>query len=285
MNNEDLISPESLPPSRMFPQPSIRPLRYPVLLCHGYGTIAGFITPSPLHKVCMYMRKHGVCAFAPNVVPYGRIEVRSAEWLKILGMILKETGSRKVNIVAYSMGGLDTRYMIHKHQLQDVVASLTTVSSPNSGSSLADFTLSTPGALRKQFMKFTDLVGNRVYPSIPSDARGALEQLTRSYISGTFSKHVKDAPGVRYFSFSAACGKGTEEPINSSLMLFNRLIYEKEGINDGFVSRESAIYGDHIRTTSLSHLEQIKVGLMREHKKEWNIFWDDVMDLLVDAGF
>ncbi|MDG5765950.1 hypothetical protein QA596_00635 [Balneolales bacterium ANBcel1] len=270
--------------TREMPQPEIYPVAHPVLLCHGYGTIAGFITPSPLHKVCMHMRKHGIRAYAPNVVPYGKIEVRAAGWLKTLGVILKQTGARKVHIVAYSMGGLDARYMIHRHNLGDVVASLTTIAAPHKGSSLADIALDTPDTVRKQLLKINDLVGNKIYPSIASDTKGALEQLTRRHVVDTFNRQIRDVPGIPYYSFSAACGKGTGEKINPTLMLFNRLIHEHEGINDGFVSRESAVYGDHIRTTSLSHLEQIKVGLMREHKKEWFLFWEDVMQLLLETG-
>lgn len=278
-----LKSEHTAPDSKILPQPRVYPVQYPVLLCHGFGAVAELFTTTPLHKVCMHMRKHGVRAFAPSIVPYGKIEVRSAEWLKALGIILKETSAPKVNIIAYSMSGLDIRYMIHKHRLGDVVASLITISSPHKGASLAETTLNTPDIVQKQLVNISDLVGNKIYPRVPSDAEGALKQLTREYISGPFTREVRDAPGVPYFSFSAACGKGTEARINRSLTLFNRLIFDQEGINDGFVSRDSAIYGDHIRTTCLSHVELIKIGLMREHTGEWHTFWEDVMRLMADA--
>lgn len=268
---------------KTLPQPDVYPVRYPVLLCHGYGTIAGFVTPSPLHHVCMQMRKHGVMAFAPNIVPYARIEVRSAEWLKILGRIMLETSAPRVNIIAYSMGGLDIRHMVHKHNLADVVASVTTICTPHRGSSLAVTALNTPKIIRDQLLNITNMMGNKVYPDIPSDADGALHQLTRKHINESFNKKITDVPGIPYFSFSSACGKGTSHKINTPLRYFNNIIYENEGVNDGFVSKESAVYCDHIRPTYLSHLELIKLGLMREHRKEWLHFWRDVMNLLVEA--
>lgn len=60
-----------------FPGPEIIHLKHPVLLCHGYGAIATLVKPSPLYDIAMMMRRHHVLAYAPNIVPYAKIETRA----------------------------------------------------------------------------------------------------------------------------------------------------------------------------------------------------------------
>src|SRR5947207_427484 len=52
--------------------------------------------------------------------------------------VLQETGSNKVHIIAHSMGGLDSRFMIAKLGMADRIASLTTIGTPHLGSAFAD---------------------------------------------------------------------------------------------------------------------------------------------------
>src|SRR6185369_6230360 len=91
--------------------------------------------------------------------------------------------SRKVNILAHSMGGLDARFAIARLGLADRVASLTTVATPHRGTALAD--------LGK------GLVGGRLGHAlgrlgVPLDG---LNDLT-TVRTGDFNATVPDASGV-----------------------------------------------------------------------------------------
>ena len=55
--------------------------------------------------------------------------------------ILEETGAGKVNIIAHSKGGLDSRYAISKLGMAPFVASLTTINTPHRGCEFADYLL------------------------------------------------------------------------------------------------------------------------------------------------
>src|SRR5699024_4307265 len=101
---------------------------YPVLLCHGYGAIASLVKPSPLYDIAMLMRRHHVMAFAPNIVPYAKIEVRAARWVKLMQAIIKQSQAEKLNIIAHSMGGLDMRYALSQLGASEHAASFTTIS-------------------------------------------------------------------------------------------------------------------------------------------------------------
>lgn len=268
-----------------FPQPDIIQLRYPVLLCHGYGALASVIKPSPMHEVCMLLRSHGVIAFAPNIVPYATIETRAKEWANKLEQLCDGYGFEQMNVIAHSMSGLDMRVALQKETLKSRVASLTTVATPHKGTSLADLVLKTPDQVRNILGEAFNWFGNNVYPKSKSDAVGAVRQLTRDYVTGQFNPSTPDVEDVTYFSYSAAVGKGTSEPLNPIYRYQNQYIHDEEGVNDAFVSDESARYGIHIECAPISHLEQIRVGVSRDRLHMYESFWSNMVKTLSDKGF
>jgi len=267
-----------------FPQPEYIRVEHPVVMCHGYGSVASIMKPSPLHDACMLYRSHGILAFAPNVVPYASIEDRAKDWTRHIRQIMELTKSDRVNIIAHSMGGLDLRFAVSRLGMNEAVASLTTIATPHRGSSLAELGLSTPTNLRDMLSEVFNWLGTNLYPSMTSDVKAALEDLTRDSVVNSFNPSVPDMEGVQYFSWSAGVGKGTKESINSMLIPSNRYIYEKEGVNDGFVSSESAVWGNHLGQIGLSHTEQIHMNLTRAHKQRWHDFWMNQARMLSESG-
>ncbi len=270
---------------KSFPQPAVISLEYPVLLCHGYGAIASLFKPSPLHDACLLLREHGITAFAPNVEPYARVEPRAQSWEKLIFDILDKTGSQKLNIIAHSMGGLDARYAISTLELDSVIASLTTLATPHHGTVLADLALKTPAPVKSRIGAFFDWLGDYIYPDTESDFLGPLEQLTPEYLEETFNPENPDAENVRYYSFGSAVGRGTDIPVSKLLTFQNRYIYESEGINDGFVSVQSAQWGQYIHSFELSHLEQMKMGIDESRIPEWESCWLQMAKNLQQDGF
>lgn len=268
-----------------FPQPEIIPLKYPVFLCHGYGGIAGLIRPSPLHIPCMQLRIHGIHAFAPNIVPYARIATRAELWAEKIELIKKEYGYEKVNVVGHSMGGLDIRYAISNLGIGSSVASYTSIATPHQGTSLAELVLNTPEVLREKLGDMFDWFGESIFPQTKSDAVAAVEQLTREYVTKEFNPNNPDDENIDYFSMSAAVGKGTKQPLNPIYRYQNHHIYSQEGINDAFVSVESATWGTHLQTAPISHMEQLDLQVNKERKKYVDQFWLDLVENLRANGF
>jgi triacylglycerol lipase len=267
-----------------FPQPEYIRIKHPVIMCHGYGSVASILKPTPLQDACMLLRSHGVVAFAPNVVPYASIEDRAKDWTRHVRRVMETTKSDRVNIIAHSMGGLDLRFAVSRLGLDQAVASLTTIATPHRGSSLAELGLATPTSLRDMLSEVFNWLGTNLYPSMTSDVKAALEDLTRNHVVNTFNPAVPDMKGVEYFSWSAGVGKGTKESINSMLIPLNRYIFDKEGVNDGFVSSESAVWGNHLGQIGLSHTEQIHMNLTRAHKQRWHDFWINQARMLSLSG-
>lgn len=268
-----------------FPQPKIIQINYPVLLCHGYGGLAGILRPSPIHDPCMTMRSHGIHAFAPNIVPYAAIETRAEQWAEKIEQLLQEYGYDKINVVGHSMGGLDMRYAITKLGISGSVASLTTVATPHRGTTLAELLLTTPGVLKDKLGEVFDWFAESLFPNSKSDSVTALEQLTREYLKEEFNPNTQDVESVAYYSFSAAVGKGTEQPLNPVYRYQNQHIFSHEGLNDSFVSVESAKWGEHLQVLPISHLEQLDIQVSKERKKYVEHFWLDLVQNLKKNGF
>lgn len=268
-----------------FPQPELIQLQYPVLLCHGYGAFATLVTPTLLHKPCMRLRSFGIQAFAPNIVPYAAITTRAEQWTEIIEKLKNRYGYKKFNVVAHSMGGLDMRYAVSKLGISDSVESLTTVATPHHGTSLAEFILTAPDTLRGKLAEVVDMFGESIFPSKKSDAIAAVKQLTREYINTEFNPANPDVDGIHYFSYSAAVGKGTDEPLNPMFRFQNQHIFQNEGVNDSFVAAESAKWGEHLGTVPLSHLEQLEIQVKEDRKPMVEKFWAGLARKLEENGF
>lgn len=267
-----------------FPEPEIIHLKYPVLLCHGYGAITSLVKPSPLYDIALLLRSHNVLAFAPNIVPYAKIETRAQSWVKRIEDLVENLPYQKVNIIAHSMGGLDMRYALSNLDMAQHVASLTTISTPHHGTSLAELTLKTPDAIREKLGDFLDWMGDRIYPHTKSDSVGSAAQLTRRYINEQFNPSTPNIDDIPYYSYTSAVGKGTSEPIRVIARYQNKHIYDIEGPNDGMVSVESAKWGEHIETSNLSHLEQMNLRIKDNREVLFQNFWLEVVKMLEAKG-
>jgi triacylglycerol lipase len=267
-----------------FPQPEIIQLKYPIMLCHGYGGFSMLVKPSPIHDSCMRLRSYGIPAFAPNIVPYSTISVRAEQWAERIVQIKQKYGYEKLNVVAHSMGGLDMRAAITHHGMDSSVASLTTIAAPHRGTSLADIVLTTPDLLKDKLSEWMDWLSENIFPTQKSNAAAAVEQLTTDYVTNEFNPNTPDVEGVHYFSVTAAVGKGTKHPLNPIYRLQNQLIYQREGMNDSFVTINSALWGEHLGTWGISHLEQIDVQVNKERKPLVEGLWKDVAANLQKKG-
>jgi len=267
-----------------FPEPEVIQLKHPILLCHGYGAIASLVKPSPLYDIALLLRSHNVLTYAPNIVPYAKIETRAQSWKRLIEELVESIPGGKVNIVAHSMGGLDIRYALSNLDIARHVASLTTISTPHRGTSLAELTLKTPEAIREKLADFLDWMGDRIYPHTKSDSVGSAAQLTRTYINEVFNPQTPNVDDIPYYSYTSAVGKGTSQPIRVIARYQNRHIFEEEGPNDGMVSVQSATWGEHIKTSNLSHLEQMNMRVKNDREIHFQSFWVEVAKMLEMKG-
>ncbi|GMQ81406.1 MAG: alpha/beta fold hydrolase [Rhodothermia bacterium] len=267
-----------------FPQPAVIPVRYPVVLMHGFGMLAIFLRGGHLHDEAIYLRLRGVPAYAPNVSPYHTVPVRAEMWQDRIGKILEETRADAINLIAHSMGGLDARFMISELGMHNSVASLVTMSTPHRGSSLADIVLESPERVQGWLTDAANWAGSSVLEGGSADFHRAVRDLTPAHVTGTFNRQIQDHESVRYWSYAGRAGKGTDSGINPLLRPQNILIYKREGVNDGFVSVESAKWGTYLGTVDADHSQQVGVDLTPSGTFDSTEFYAGIVSMLAAEG-
>lgn len=268
-----------------YPQPPIIPLRGPVMLMHGFGILASFQRGGHLHQEAMYLRKRGIRAYAPNVAPYNSIRVRAAMWKQRIEHILDETQADGLSLIAHSMGGLDARYLITQLGLHEHVHSLVTVSTPHRGTPIAEVVLDQPDLVRGWLADLADYIGSRALEGSPSDALTAVSELTPEYMATTFNPSVPDHSSVQYWSYAGQAGKGTDVPLDPFFYVLNAITYKREGVNDGYVSVDSAKWGTFLGTIDADHARQIGIASSLGGAFDAKAFYADIARRLAQEGF
>jgi triacylglycerol lipase len=222
--------------------------RHPVVFCHGM--LAMTMLRMQIPEDCNYfthlrpfLRERGIEALYPNVEPTGGVAAR-AEQLRDL---IRHWTDEPVNLIAHSMGGLDARYLISRLGKAAQVASLTTIAAPHHGTTVADW--------------FCLNYRQRVPLLLTLEAFGINVDGFRDCRTDAcrdFNERTPDAPGVRYFSYTAAVPSSRVSPL---LRRAWNILTPAEGANDGLVSVRSAVWGEVLGTLSVDHFAQTPDGL------------------------
>ena len=123
-------------------------LKYPVLLVHGMG-FRDYKHICYWGRIPKTLEQMGCRVFFGNQDSNADIETNGYHLAGRIDKIIEETGAEKVNIIAHSKGGLDSRYAISVLGAGDKVASLTTISTPHHGSKTVDKLIKLPKFLIK----------------------------------------------------------------------------------------------------------------------------------------
>jgi triacylglycerol lipase len=219
--------------------PGICAARYPLLMVHGYAGRDEGRLPY-WGGIPARLRAEGATVFLAGNGGFATIEEGARQIDRRVEEIRSSTGSDKVNIVAHSMGGLDTRYYISSLERGDRVASLLTVSTPHRGSALADFFLGEHPRASRRVGRIIDLLSRGLKGERESEAYEAALEL-RPSACAAFNEANPDDPRVHYRSYASTIDGNYRVRAYAAL---HRILYPREGDNDGFVSVASARWGD-----------------------------------------
>ncbi|KAI8881948.1 alpha/beta-hydrolase [Backusella circina FSU 941] len=247
--------------------PHYIPPRAPIVLCHGlYGFDKIGPDALPLLQIQYWggienaLAKLGANVIVTKVPSTGSIWERAQTLHSILKSILD---GQDVNFVAHSMGGLDCRYLIsHIKERPYKVNSLTTISTPHRGSPVMDWFRDNVGvgmALVQAQMDHNKLHhqtgDHQIYmnaflqKAIQLLDTAAYANLTTDYCRDHFNPNTPNDPKVKYYSYGASA----KFPSWSLFNLPCQLIKEREGLNDGLVSVDSAKWGVYLKTLEADH--------------------------------
>lgn len=197
------------------------------------------------------------------------IETNSKHLAERINHILKETGAEKVNIIAHSKGGLDSRYAISSLNMGDKVASLTTISTPHHGSKSIDLLMKFPRPLVKFGCACTDL-----WFRILGDKKPSTYNVLRSFTTDEatkFNDENPDYPEVLYQSYAFVMKKPSSDIF---MWLPNIAVKLIEGENDGLLTPASVQWGTFRGVYSgtgrrgISHCDEVDMRRRPLSKKE-----------------
>ncbi|KAI9283385.1 Alpha/Beta hydrolase protein [Sporodiniella umbellata] len=261
-------------------RPGYKAPREPIVLCHG---LFGFDFRGPESIPALQLRywegvddtlaKLGAKVIVTKVPHAGSIWERSLALHNILKSILV---GKKINFVAHSMGGLDCRHLIANHCDRPYrVQSLSTVCTPHRGSPVMDWFRDHVGVGCQSYDAWSPTSSSVIHLKnamtrdqfAPSTLTGlnkykfdkmlldcvdapAYAHLTTDFCTNYFNTNTPDDPNVKYYSYGAATKFSAWK---SLLNLPGKLVYEKEGENDGIVSVKSAQWGTYVKTLEADH--------------------------------
>jgi triacylglycerol lipase len=180
-----------------------------------------------------------------NLPPYDSAEVRGKALAAEIVRALGELHAERVNVLAHSMGGLDSREAI-RLGLGDRIASLTTISTPHGGSRLGDLALDLgQGVEQEGINAFVSFIGAN-FSSVAKDShlRAAFESLAVRNAAAFKASHPDD-PRVFYQSWAGVAGvAGIIDPKDDDACEHKRFGGKRvSGIMHGFLLPMAAVIG------------------------------------------
>jgi len=232
--------------------------KYPILLVHG----TGFRDDSKLYnywgRIPKALREKGAKIYYGRQDAWGTIQDNATRLLFEVNKILLETGCDKINIIAHSKGGLESRYLISTLNLGNRVASLTTISTPHHGSRTIDMVCRIPGALISFMAIFVNLYF-KIFGDKQANFKDALYEFTSTQCAVFNEKNI-DNKNTLYQSYAARMRNAFSD---ISFFLTYSVVKLIDGENDGLVGIESAKWGnfrgiiENSRLRGVSHSDVI----------------------------
>lgn len=262
--------------------------RYPLLLVHGVF-FRDFDHFNYWGRIPEELKKNGATIYYGEHNSAAAVADSAVELEKRIEEIVRQTGCGKVNIIAHSKGGLDSRAAIAMTPAGKYVASLTTINTPHRGCEFADYLLTEiPEAQQKAIAERYNSVAAKLGDKDP-DFLAAVYDLT-SQKCRERNEIVHDDPGVFYQSVGSVLQQASsgQFPLNFTY----HLVKYFDGENDGLVGIKSFEWGSALKMLrntevkrGISHGDMI--DLNRENIRGLDIreFYVQLVSELREKGF
>ena len=261
--------------------------RYPILMVHGVF-FRDFTYLNYWGRIPEALTKNGARIYYGNHQSAASVIDSGREIAQRIMQIVQETGCGKVNIIAHSKGGLDSRYAISQLGMAPYVASLTTINTPHRGCEFADYLLGKIPEDKQQLIAGGYNSALKKLGDTNPDFMAAVTDLTAAACEA-FNVAVPDPEGV-FIQSTGSClikGSGGRFPLNMT----NKFVQLFDGENDGLVGSESFRWGfkyTYLRPSGsrgISHGDVI--DLNRENIDTWDVreFYVDLVHQLKTMGF
>ena len=242
--------------------------RYPIVFMHG---LAGFDTLLNVFDYWVGVEDLLLSqGYSPNIYgvsAFDSTSVRAEQWNQHLDALYRETGARRVNLIAHSQGGLDARYYATLLDINNRVASITTIATPHMGTAVAGL-LSGVVELGPTDGQIVDALisgAAELFGTTGDSFSNQLAQMTPESMA-IFNADTPDVPGVQYYSWAGkscrylqwSCQSDMDgETVSSYFLLSHAYLESQEGDNDGLVSVASAEWGTFLGVLPADHIDEV----------------------------
>ncbi len=250
--------------------------KYPILLVHGVF-FRDFRFFNYWGRIPAVLKRNGAELYYGGQQSAASVAKCGAELSARIRELVETTGCGKVNIIAHSKGGLDSRYAISAAGAAPYTASLTTINTPHRGCIFADYLLQhIPDKVCQSVAGKYNATLKKLGDHDP-DFLEAVQDLTASACTER-NEHLADSPLVYYQSVGSRMNRAASGrfPLNMSYPLVKHF----DGANDGLVSLESAGWGSNFISLSVPKGRGISHGDMIDLNRE-NIPGFDVREFYV----
>ncbi len=215
--------------------------KYPILLVHGVAYRDDIKILPYWSKIPSNLRRHGAKIYLSKQNAFNSHIDNALQIRKRIIKILEKTGAKKVNIIAHSKGGIESRYLVSRLNMDNMVASITTLATPHRGSIISDTVLSF--IKRKKLTHVTVKIFNS-YAKIIGDKNPNVLKAARE-LSNDFMKHFNQTtPNVENVYYQSYIGVVSNTYPDFFITIQEKLLTKNEGCNDGVVSLKSAKWGN-----------------------------------------
>lgn len=257
--------------------------KYPIILVHGIA-LKDFKFLKSFGEIDRILRIQGYTVYKAKIDGFGSILNNAMQLKEEILKILEVEGACKVNIIAHSKGGLDSKYMIENLGMEDYVASLTTLCTPHKGSPIATNILKLPKFLTK-FIAFWINFWYKLFGDKNPDSYQACLDLKR--INSIEEEIINFSEKVYCQSYSTEMKKSKDDFIMGIPLMFSRY-FEKDYISDGIVPIDSTIFGEYkgnAFSESISHTEIVDFMVKKKKRDKIYMFYSALCEELVNMGF
>lgn len=249
--------------------------RYPIVLVHGllgFDSLLG--TYDYFYGLPNELRSSGAKVYVANVSSTNFTETRGEQLIRYLDSLRAASGAQKFNLIGHSHGGPTARYVAAVRA--DLVASITTIGAPHTGSKTADglSTLAPPGSAREALVSglvtalsnFIEFLSN---DADPQNALGALKSLSSAGATSFNNRFPQARPtsscgqgaavvnNVRYYSMGGTTVLSNIFDASDAFLGASSLFFGFEQ-NDGLVGQCSSHWGVVLRDDyGWNHLDQV----------------------------
>ncbi len=255
--------------------------KYPILLVHGVF-FRDFNHFNYWGRTPKELERNGAVIFYGEHESASSVPESGRQIAAKIMEIVREYNCGKVNIIAHSKGGLDSRYAVSKLGVAPYVASITTVNTPHRGCEFADYLLGkAPQKLRDSVAAGYNAALRKI-GDINPDFISSVVDLTASkcaQLNAEMSDFDMKANGIYTQSVGSvlAHSQGGRFPLNMSYLLVKHF----DGKNDGLVGEKSFPWGEKFTFIETTTKRGVSHGDVIDLNRE-NIPGFDVREFFVE---